>query len=169
MFLRNSKKTLFISISTFLLILSNLSITFADELEDDSLSTDPSLFQNLTSASASSVGIEPTIYSKNIVAIDRVTNTILFEKNSKEKVPMASTTKILTCIVALENSNLNDIVTISKKAASIHGSTLGIKTGMKISMNSLLYGLMLRSGNDCAIAIAEHISGDVDNFCKKMN
>lgn len=169
MFLQKLKKILFICLSIFLLILSNLSITFADELEDDSLSTDPSFFQNLTSASASSVGIEPTIYSKNIVAIDRATNRILFEKNSKEKVPMASTTKILTCIVALENSNLNDIVTISNKAASIHGSTLGIKTGMKISMNSLLYGLMLRSGNDCAIAIAEHISGDVDNFCKKMN
>lgn len=109
------------------------------------------------------------MYSKNIAVIDRTSNTILFEKNSNETVPMASTTKIMTCIIALESSNLNEIVTISKNASSIHGSTLGLKEGMKVSMNSLIYGLMLRSGNDCAIAIAEHISGSVENFCTKMN
>lgn len=82
---------------------------------------------------------------------------------------MASTTKIMTCILALENSNLSNIVTVSKKAASIHGSTLGLKENMKISMQDLLYGLMLRSGNDCAIAIAEEVSGSVENFANLMN
>ena len=82
---------------------------------------------------------------------------------------MASTTKILTCIIALENCKKDEVVTVSSKASSINGSTLGLKTNMKISIGDLLYGLMLRSGNDCAIAIAEHISGSVENFSYLMN
>ena len=82
---------------------------------------------------------------------------------------MASTTKIMTCILALENCSLTENVKISKKASSIHGSTLGLIENMTISLKDLLYGLMLRSGNDCAIAIAEHISGSVENFAKLMN
>ncbi len=107
--------------------------------------------------------------AKNIVAIDRKSLSILFEKNCFNPVPMASTTKIMTCIIALENSNLDDIVTISKKASSVRGSTLGLRENQKISMNDLLYGLMLRSGNDCAIAIAEHISGSAKDFSILMN
>lgn len=112
---------------------------------------------------------EPITNSKNIVVIDRKTLSVLYEKSAYEKVPMASTTKIMTCIIALENSDLSKIVTISKKASSIHGSTLGIKENMQISMKDLLYGLMLRSGNDCAVAIAEEISGSVENFSNLMN
>ena len=112
---------------------------------------------------------EPNILSKNVVVLDRKTKTILFEKECHTKVPMASTTKIMTCIIALENSSPNEIVTISQKAASIHGSTLGITTNSKITITDLLYGLMLRSGNDCAIAIAEHIAGSVENFANLMN
>ena len=88
----------------------------------------------------------------------------LYEKNAYQKTAMASTTKILTCIIALENSNTSDIITVSKKASSISGSCLGLNSNSKITMNDLLYGLMLRSGNDCAIAIAEHISGSVAAF-----
>ena len=112
---------------------------------------------------------EPITYSKNIIVIDRKTHSILYEKDPYTKVPMASTTKIMTCIIALENSNINKEVTISQNAASVSGSTLGLKKNMKISMNDLLYGLMLRSGNDCAIAIAEDISGSVEKFAEKMN
>lgn len=112
---------------------------------------------------------EPSTNSKHIVVIDRKTLSVLYEKSSNEKTAMASTTKIMTCILALENSNLNKIVTISKKAASVHGSTLGIKENMQLSMQDLIYGLMLRSGNDCAIAIAEEISGSVENFAILMN
>lgn len=115
------------------------------------------------------LGKEPITNSKHIVVIDRKTLSILYEKSAYEKTPMASTTKIMTCILALENSNLSNIVTVSKKSASIHGSTLGLKENMKISMQDLLYGLMLRSGNDCAIAIAEEISGSVENFANLMN
>ena len=107
--------------------------------------------------------------SKNIIVLDRKTLSVLYEKNAYEKVPMASTTKIMTCILVLENGNLNDIVTVSKNSAKVSGSTLGLKENMKISVNDLLYGLMLRSGNDCAIALAEYISGNVENFSNVMN
>lgn len=113
--------------------------------------------------------LEPNLNSKYAIAIDRKTHYILYEKNSNERTPMASTTKIMTCILAIENANLSDIVTVSKKAGSISGSTLGINENDKISVKDLLYGLMLRSGNDCAIAIAEHISGSVENFSVLMN
>lgn len=112
---------------------------------------------------------EPTANSKHVVVIDRKTLSILYEKSAFDKTAMASTTKIMTCIIALENSDLNKIITVSKKASSIHGSTLGLKENMQISMQDLLYGLMLRSGNDCAIAIAEEISGSVENFSNIMN
>lgn len=112
---------------------------------------------------------EPSTNSKHIIVIDRKTLSILYEKSGFEKTPMASTTKIMTCIVALENSDLSKIVTVSKKAASVNGSTLGLKENMQISMKDLLYGLMLRSGNDCAIAISEEISGSVENFATMMN
>lgn len=112
---------------------------------------------------------EPIINSKNVIVLDRKTLLPLYEKDACSKVSIASTTKILTCIIALENCSLNEIVTVSKKAATISGSTLGLSSNMKLSMNDLLYGLMLRSGNDCAIAIAEHISGSIENFSILMN
>ncbi len=112
---------------------------------------------------------EPITNSKHIAVIDRKTLSVLYEKSSTEKTPMASTTKIMTCILVLENADLSKIVTVSKKAASIHGSTLGLKENMQISIQDLLYGLMLRSGNDCAIALAEEISGSVENFANLMN
>lgn len=112
-----------------------------------------------------------TTYSSNICSIDRKTGIILFEKNLDQKVAIASTTKIMTCILALENIDFNENPTfkISKNAASATGSTLGLKYNKTISFKDLLYGLMLRSGNDCAILIAEIISGDIENFSKLMN
>ena len=82
---------------------------------------------------------------------------------------MASTTKIMTCIVVLENANLNDEVSVSSKAAGTGGSRLGLKKDNKITINDLLYGLMLRSGNDAAVALAEHVGGDKEGFAKLMN
>lgn len=111
----------------------------------------------------------PSVNSKNIIVLDRKTLLPLYEKNAYQKTAMASTTKILTCIIALENSKKTDIVTVSQKASSISGSCLGLNSNTKISMNDLLYGLMLRSGNDCAIAIAEHISGSIEEFSNLMN
>lgn len=99
-----------------------------------------------------------SINSKTYVVLDRTTNTILFGKNELEQTAMASTTKIMTCIVILENCNLDDIVTISSNAASTTGSLLGLHTNDTISVKDLLYGLMLKSGNDAAVALSEHCS-----------
>lgn len=103
------------------------------------------------------------------VVIDQYSGRVLYSKNSDLKLPMASTTKIITTVVALEKGNLKDKVIVSKRAASVGGSSAELKEGEKITLEELLYGLMLRSGNDAAIAIAEHIGGSVDAFIEMMN
>ena len=103
------------------------------------------------------------------VVIDSKTNRILFNKNAHDIVPMASTTKILTCLVALKYGNLDKKFTVSSKASSIRGSKVGYKKSEEISLKELLYGLMFKSGNDAAICIAEGIAGSTDEFCKLMN
>jgi len=154
-----------LKIVVLLLIIFLLIPTFC--FADDELLEDLEEFEVYEASNLSTE--EPSTNAKSIIVIDRKTLSVLYEKNAYTKVAMASTTKIMTCIVALENSSLNDIVTVSKKSASVRGSTLGLITDMQISMNDLLYGLMLRSGNDCAIAIAEKISGSVENFSILMN
>lgn len=155
-------KKIFITFFIFIFIINSCS--FADDIFDLEESEDLSSFE-VSSESTS----EPITYSKNIIVIDRKTLLPLYEKNAYDKVAMASTTKIMTCIIAIENCSLNETVTVSKNSATVYGSTLGLSSDMKISMNDLLYGLMLRSGNDCAIAIAEHISGSVEKFSELMN
>ena len=91
------------------------------------------------------------ITSRIALIYDRASGKILYEKNGNKQTPMASTTKIMTAIVVLENANLSDEVTIDSKAAGIGGSRLGLKKNDKITVNDLLYGLMLRSGNDDAV------------------
>lgn len=112
---------------------------------------------------------ELEINSRIAIAYDRTSGTTIWGKNENKKTAMASTTKIMTAIVAIENSNLNDIVTISAKAAGTGGSRLKIKKDDKVSLNDLLYGLMLVSGNDAAVAIAEHVGGSVEGFSNLMN
>ena len=109
------------------------------------------------------------IYSKNYLVFDRNSSLTIIEKNGFDKTPMASTTKIMTCILAIEYGNLNDIVTISNNVNKITGSKLNLKENSKIKLEDLLYGLMLRSGNDAAYVIAEHISGNLENFLTLMN
>ena len=88
---------------------------------------------------------EPETYSKHIICIERTTSQILYEKDAYTKTPMASTTKIMTAIIALENCDLTEQVEISSNAANVSGSTLGLTTGSIISMETLLYGLLIRS------------------------
>ncbi len=109
------------------------------------------------------------INSRSYVVLDRKTNKVLLGKNENERRKMASTTKIMTGIIIIENCNLSEVITISKNAATVHGSRLGLKTSDKISIHDLLYGLMLKSGNDCAIALAEYYSGSIENFSLVMN
>ena len=112
---------------------------------------------------------EISVDSRIALIYDRASGRILYEKNGNKQTPMASTTKIMTAIVVLENANLTDVVTISSKAAGTGGSRLGLKKNDKITVNDLLYGLMLRSGNDAAIALAIHVGGGVEGFAEMMN
>ena len=125
--------------------------------------------QDLIVESASSSVEEPKINARAAIIYDRTTKQIIWGKNENEKRAMASTTKIMTALVVLENSNLSDVVTISKKAAGTGGSRLKISTGDKITINDLLYGLMLRSGNDAAVALAEYVGGSIEGFADLMN
>lgn len=109
------------------------------------------------------------LYAQSAVIIDADTNRILYAKNAEKEMPMASTTKIMTCICALENSNPDDYVTISSKAASQPKVHLGVSEGEQYKLHDLLYSLMLESHNDAAVAIAEHVSTNVEGFAKLMN
>ena len=100
--------------------------------------------------------------------IDMSTGRVIFEKNAHKEHTMASTTKIMTALVALENSNPDDVVTVSENAAGKEGTSLYLKAGQKATMEDLLFGLMLQSGNDAAVAIAEGVSGNVEEFARLM-
>lgn len=108
------------------------------------------------------------IQAKGAVLIDFETGRILWEKNSSSPLAMASTTKIMTAITAIEKGNLDDIVTVSQKAASAPPTKMKLVKGEKITLRNLLYALMMQSSNDAAVAIAEHIGGTVENFCNEM-
>ncbi|MGL4873374.1 MAG: D-alanyl-D-alanine carboxypeptidase family protein [Clostridium sp.] len=103
------------------------------------------------------------------IAIERETGKILFEQNAYEIVEMASTTKILTALVAIENSNLDQKFTVPKKAECCRGSKVKYKAGEEITVRELLYGLMYKSGNDAAITLAEGIGGTEEEFARIMN
>lgn len=139
-------------------------IAFADD-EDFETINDISHYLN----ASADIMTEPTINSRAAIVYDRNSGQILFGKNENEKRKMASTTKIMTAIIVIENSHLDDIVAISSKAAGTGGSRLGLHTNDKISVKNLLYGLLLCSGNDAAVALAEHVGGTVSGFAELMN
>ncbi len=103
------------------------------------------------------------------IVMEQGTQKVLKGNNINVRLPMASTTKIITAMIVLENAKLDDIVTIKKEAVGVEGSSIYIKEGQKYSVEELLYGLMLRSGNDASVALAVHVSGSVDDFVKLMN
>lgn len=109
------------------------------------------------------------LYAKSAVLMDADSGRILYEKNGYEALANASTTKILTCILALENCDLDSRVKVSQNAASQPKVHLGMREGQTFYLKDLLYGLMLESYNDCAVAIAEHIAGDTKGFADMMN
>lgn len=112
---------------------------------------------------------ETNSIAKGMVVIEGYSGDMLYSKNEDLELPMASTTKIVTAIVAIENSDdLDEKFVISEKAIGIEGTSIYLKSGEMLSLRELLYGLILASGNDCAIAIAEHIAG-LDNFVGLMN
>jgi serine-type D-Ala-D-Ala carboxypeptidase (penicillin-binding protein 5/6) len=104
-----------------------------------------------------------------IILFDAESGEVLFEQNADTRSKTASTAKLLTCIVALENSDMDEIVTISSRSASRVGSSLQLIRGEQLKMKDLLNGMMMVSGNDAANAVAEHISGSQREFAKLMN
>lgn len=120
--------------------------------------------------SSSNISYANEINSRKYIVYDRNSGIKVMGKNEDKETPMASTTKIMTATVVLENcSNLNKEVEVGQRAAGIGGSKLELKKGDKITIRDLLFGLLLRSGNDCAIQLAEEISGSVEDFIKLMN
>lgn len=146
-----------------IIILSEPVILADDEIEEEIIN-----LEEIIQASNENVE-EPILNSRAGIIYERKTGLILFGKNENEKRAMASTTKIMTAIVVLENANLSEVIEISRKAAGTGGSRLGLSAGDKISINDLLYGLMLCSGNDAAVALAENIGGSIEGFAEKMN
>ena len=102
------------------------------------------------------------------VLIERNSGMVLLCHNENEPLPMASTTKVLTALLALEKGNLDDVVTVGRNAYGVPGTSIYLDLGEQITLRDLLYGLLLASGNDAAIAIAEHIGGSVEAFCAMM-
>ncbi len=111
----------------------------------------------------------PPIQARAAVLLDVETGTVLFQQNMHQSRPFASTTKIMTALLALENCSLDDLVSMSPTAAAVQGSSLYLDAGQVMRLDDLLAAVLLRSANDAAIAIAEHISGSVPAFASLMN
>ena len=109
------------------------------------------------------------ISAKSAILIDSGSGRVLYEHNSYEKLPMASTTKIMTGLLACESGKLSKNVKVSAFASVTEGSSLWLKIGEKQTLENLTYGLMLKSGNDAAVAIAEYLGGSIDAFALLMN
>ena len=110
-----------------------------------------------------------SLNAKAACLIDADSGMVLFAKNADEKLPMASTTKIMTALIALESSDLSDTITFSAHAASMPDVQLNAMSGEQFTLRDLLYSLLLESHNDTAVAIAEHVSGSTEAFADKMN
>lgn len=111
----------------------------------------------------------PEVSAKACVLIEEKTGKILFEKNSSEKLPMASTTKIMTTLLCLESGGLDDSFVVDSEAIKVEGSSMGLTEGDVVTKRDLCYGMMLPSGNDAANATAVKLGGSIENFAKIMN
>jgi D-alanyl-D-alanine carboxypeptidase len=113
--------------------------------------------------------IMPVIEADAAIIVDFESGSVIFEKNSSEKLQIASITKLMTAIVALEKGNIDDTVSVSTEAALTEGSKVWLYGGEQITLRNLLYAVLIHSGNDAAVAVAEHVAGDVDSFVSMMN
>lgn len=107
--------------------------------------------------------------AQSAVVMERSSHRILFSQNPDAHLPMASTTKIVTALTVLNHANLDDVVEVSPQAVGIEGSSIYLRAGEHLTVRELLYGLMLRSGNDSAVALALHVAGSVQSFADMMN
>lgn len=110
-----------------------------------------------------------SVSARNAILMEQSSGRVLFEKRAHEKRKIASITKIMTAIVAIESGKLEEMVKVSDRAVGTEGSSLYLKKNENIRLEDLVYGLMLRSGNDAAVAIAEHVGGSLEGFVFMMN
>ncbi len=157
------RKFLYQTFILFIFMMQISTLSFADDLEEETIDVNAEIQASMNAKEV------PQLNSRSCVVLDRLNQNILYGKNEKNKVKMASTTKIMTAIVVLENSSLDTTVEASKKAAGTGGSRLGLKTGDKITIRDLMYGLMLCSGNDAAVCLAENVGGSIEGFANLMN
>ncbi len=111
----------------------------------------------------------PNVSAANAILINKDTGEVLFEKEAHEPRLIASITKIMTALLAVESGKLEETAVVSRKAIYTEGSSIYLEQGEKMKLNDLVYGLMLRSGNDAAVAIAEHVGGSEEGFVFLMN
>lgn len=116
----------------------------------------------------SAAGTTVVTSAKAAVLIERSTGNILLAAQENLPLPMASTTKVMTALLALEQGDPDAVVTVGRNAYGVPGTSIYLSEGERITLRDLLYGLLMASGNDAAVAIAEHIGGDVDTFCRMM-
>ncbi|HAK42619.1 MAG TPA: D-alanyl-D-alanine carboxypeptidase [Clostridium sp.] len=111
----------------------------------------------------------PSVTGESVVVMDANTGAIVYGKNENTPYPPASTTKLMTVLLTLENANLDEVVTVGEIPPTIEGSKIYIDVGEKITVEEMLYSVIMVSANDCAAALAEHISGSIEEFAKLMN
>lgn len=121
------------------------------------------------SGSSAMAAGEVSTSAKSYMLLEATTGRVLSEKNSDQKLPMASTTKIMTCLLACELGDMKDVVTVGKESVGLDGTSIYLKDGETITLKDLCYGLMLNSGNDAAMAIAVHLGGSQEGFAELMN
>src|SRR5436305_5095549 len=171
---------LFISISTIILVPIFTFTPLGKRLFDGSTSTLTPTVTPFTPTPTpkpipilTAKGTPPAITASESILLDGDTGHILYEANGERPVPMASTTKIMTALIAIQTGNLNTIVTIHQDAVNEvilnDGSSAKLHVGDQLTLRDLLYGLMLPSGDDAAIAIADAVGGSTDNFVNLMN
>lgn len=143
--------------------ISNISINEIDNNSSLNYSNDNSTENDIMKPE------DPKVHALASLLMDGSVNRVLYEHNGYERMAMASTTKIMTCIIALENASLDEVVTISAYSARMPDVQLNVKSGEQYFLKDLLMSLMLESHNDVAVAIAEHVGGSVEGFATMMN
>jgi len=150
--------SLFMGVLLFFTVLNNAIVSSAEQM--DTAATN--------NVYISADDLLPSVTARSAIIMEAATGKVLYSRAIDARRYPASTTKIMTLIVALEKGNLDDIVTVSRNASRTEGSTIWLEPGEKIRLSDLLYGMMLVSGNDATVAVAEHIAGSVDAFAQLM-
>ena len=118
---------------------------------------------------AQAANFDGAVSARSAILVDALSGRVLFEKNADERRLLASTTKIMTGLLVCQTQDLAREISVPQEAAGIEGSSLYLKAGERVTIETLLYGLLLRSGNDAAVALAIAVDGSVEAFCARMN